>query len=384
MIKMYEHGGSANHGCEAIVRSTCAMLEKKPVLFSNSMEQDYGYHLQEICDINKNTDSDIKHGSCEWFVSAIETKLTGKYDLELKYRHKEMLHTVKRNDIWLSIGGDNYCYEGTSLIAGINKWVRKGGAKNVLWGCSVEPSILKDSDVRKDIAGFDLITARETISYEALKKVNSNVVLVSDPAFTLKKEELPLPEFWKEGDTIGINASPLILSNSDNADKVMVAYRNLILYILENTDSHIALVPHVVWKNNDDRIILNMFYQEFKDSKRVVLMKDCNCMQLKGYISRCRFFIGARTHATIAAYSTCVPTLVLGYSVKSRGIAKDIFGTDKNYVIPVQDLQDENGLLEGFLWIREREQEIREHLKLKMPGYIKNAYIAKEALEKLY
>lgn len=51
-------------------------------------------------------------------------------------------------------------------------------------------------------------------------------------------------------------------------------------------------------------------------------------------------FIGVRIYVTIAAYSTEVPTLVLGYSVKSRGIAKDIFGSEENYVIPVQDISN--------------------------------------------
>lgn len=62
--------------------------------------------------------------------------------------------------------------------------------------------------------------------------------------------------------------------------------------------------------------------------------------QYKSIISRCDMFIGARTHATIAAYSTCVPTLVIGYSVKSKGIAKDIFGTDEGLVIPVSEITD--------------------------------------------
>ena len=61
----------------------------------------------------------------------------------------------------------------------------------------------------------------------------------------------------------------------------------------------------------------------YKSTGRVMLVQDCNCEELKGYISRCRFFIGARTHATIAAYSSQVPTLVVGYSVKAKGIAKD-------------------------------------------------------------
>lgn len=59
-------------------------------------------------------------------------------------------------------------------------------------------------------------------------------------------------------------------------------------------------------------------------------------------------FIGARTHATIAAYSSLVPTLVVGYSVKARGIARDLFGTEKNYVLPVQLLRKEEDLTGGL------------------------------------
>lgn len=35
-------------------------------------------------------------------------------------------------------------------------------------------------------------------------------------------------------------------------------------------------------------------------------------------------FIAARTHADISAYSMCMPTFALGYTVKSVGIAKDL------------------------------------------------------------
>ena len=94
-------------------------------------------------------------------------------------------------------------------------------------------------------------------------------------------------------------------------------------------------------------------------------------------------FIGARTHATIAAYSTCVPTLVLGYSVKSRGIARDIFGTEEHYVLPVQELQDPDELADGFDWLVSNEESIRAHLKRVMPEYIQRAYTAAEAVSRL-
>ncbi len=118
----------------------------------------------------------------------------------------------------------------------------------------------------------------------------------------------------------------------------------------------------------------------FKETGRVILLEDHNCMELKGYIARCRMFIGARTHATIAAYSSCVPTLVLGYSVKSQGIAKDIFKTEKNYVIPVQTLSNANELTAAFNWMMKNESIIASHLRNTVPAYIDRAYHAKEAI----
>ena len=139
----------------------------------------------------------------------------------------------------------------------------------------------------------------------------------------------------------------------------------------------------MVWEYNDDRIPLRYLFDKFKDSSRVCMIEDGNCCELKGYIARCRFFVGARTHATIAAYSTGVPTLVVGYSVKSRGIARDLFGTEENYVLPVQNLKTDADLVSAFRWLQCQEETIREHLVAFMPQYIERAKIGAEAITKL-
>ena len=98
------------------------------------------------------------------------------------------------------------------------------------------------------------------------------------------------------------------------------------------------------------------------------MIEDHNAMELKGYIARCRFMVVARTHASIAAYSTQVPTLVVGYSVKARGIAKDIFGTEENYVIPVQSLTKESELTEvtdSKISFQQKKQAASDLRKLK-------------------
>lgn len=383
MIVFYGHGGSGNHGCEAIVRSSVKMLDQPVRLFSSNEQQDTQYGINKICEVRPDKDIPLVRGSREWFFSALQTKITGKIDKQIECRKPNLLQEVDDSDIYCSIGGDNYCYPGTEVLAAARNVIQRKGAKVVLWGCSVEPDLLNQPQIAKDLASYDLITARESLSYDALRKINPNTVLVADPAFTLEKRELPLPDGWQEGNTIGINASPLILRSARNGQVAYEAYRRLISEILESTDCTVALISHVVWKENNDREPLSQLYQEFQDSSRVILLDDYNCMELKGYIARCRMFIGARTHATIAAYSSCVPTLVLGYSVKSRGIAKDLFGTEEHYVLTVQNLENADDLAKAFCWMYNNENQVRTYLQEIMPGYIQSAYLAVKAIAEL-
>lgn len=125
-------------------------------------------------------------------------------------------------------------------------------------------------------------------------------------------------------------------------------------------------------------------YEQFKDTGKVILIGDqYNCMELKGFISCCRMFVGTRTHVTIAAYSTCVPTLVAGYSIKTRGIARDIFGSEENMVIPVQSQEHEDDLVKVFKYIQDNAEDIRRHLQDFMPLYIEKAWLASEEVKKL-
>lgn len=380
MINLYYHCGSANHGCEAIVRSTAKMLNSQLTLWSTAPDADIAYGVNSI--VNVVEDTKQPPTGARLFEFKVHHKLTGSDYLYTKFAHEAFFSAVQCGDIYMSIGGDNYCYAGKDILGHYNQIIHEKGGKTVFWGCSFEPSEM-DAATAKDIARYDLITARESISYETLKAVNPNTILIADPAFVLDTVALPLPEGWKDGNTIGINASPLIMQCAKDGGVAYEAYRHLIKHILDTTDAAVALIPHVVIENNDDRIPLRNLYEEFVPSGRVLLIEDHNCCELKGYISRCRMFIGARTHATIAAYSTCVPTLVLGYSVKSKGIALDIFGTEEHYVLPVQELQNPDELVDGFDWLVSNEESIRSHLKCVMPEYIQRAYTAPKAVSRL-
>ncbi len=379
-ICLYYHGGSGNHGCEAIVRSTAKILDVPLTLWSTVPESDRAYGLDRVVELREDRKAPLN--GLDSLVFKVHHKLIGSDYLYTTSAHKAFFSLVRAGDIYLSIGGDNYCYAGKDILGHYNEAIHKRGAKTVFWGCSFEPTDM-DETIARDIAQYDLITARESISYEVLKAVNPRTIQVADPAFMLESVCLPLPESWQEGNTIGINAGPLILQNAKDEGSAFEAYRRLISHILESTDCAVALIPHVVLEGNDDRVPLRRLYEEFAATGRVLLVEDHNCCELKGFISRCRMFVGARTHATIAAYSSCVPTLVLGYSVKSKGIARDLFGAEEHYVLPVQELKDPNELVAGFEWLMEHEREIRAHLEQTMPSYRQRAMLAGEAVERL-
>ena len=119
------------------------------------------------------------------------------------------------------------------------------------------------------------------------------------------------------------------------------------------------------------------------NGERVVLLDDMGCTDIKGYIARCKFVITARTHASIAAYSTCVPTLVLGYSVKSKGIARDLFGTEEGYVVPVQNLMSDDELVQRFLWLADHERQIIDKLRTILPAYTGRISAGAELIKQL-
>ncbi len=381
-IYMYAHGGSGNHGCEAIVRSTCNMLDGEKILISERPEEDAYYEIGQFCQIKKDKIPYSKK-SVSFIKAYLSLKMKHDYIPLDQLNYKKTIDLIQNDDIALSIGGDNYCYADVDKYIMLHDMMIGRKAKTVLWGCSIEPALLNNPKISEDLKKYDLITARETITYHALKAVNANVELVTDPAFTLPPLITKIPDRFISGNMVGINISPMIQNNEKQDGITLKNYEKLIEFILEYTDMGIALIPHVIWENNDDRIPLLTLYKKYKDCGRVVLIEDQNCSKLKYIISKCRFFIGARTHATIAAYSSCIPTLVIGYSVKARGIARDLFGNEENYILPVQELRSNRDLIDKFQWILQNEKEIKKQLEIKMPEVLEESLSAESYLRRM-
>ncbi len=99
-------------------------------------------------------------------------------------------------------------------------------------------------------------------------------------------------------------------------------------------------------------------------SKISLLENQYDSAEIKYIIGNCKYFIGARTHSTIAALSSFIPTLSLAYSTKARGINKDLFGHEE-YVLDISNITSKT-LMTSFQKIVNEEIEIKEILGNKI------------------
>lgn len=214
----------------------------------------------------------------------------------------------------------------------------------------------------------------------------SACLLAPDPAFILEPEECPLPEcFCKNKKVIGLNLSNYVVGaydlESTDFGKVV---KEAIDYLIKQSDCLILLIPHVFWRGQDDRRISESVYEAYKDTGRVSILESTklNYCQIRYVISQCYMFIGGRTHSVISAYSTCVPTIAIGYSIKSVGIAQDL-QLPKEMVVDSKKIDSNQDLLSSIKFVLANYQKLRTHLENIIPEYVAKVYNIKNEINKI-
>jgi len=341
---LYGHGGSYNHGAEAIIKSTIKLIKNNypdshVLLSTHFKEQDmeFGIDVNEYCERDKSSSE------------------KGKYD---KLIYKSTIDKIDKDTVCLSVGGDNYCYDNWRRWKAIHERAIEAGAKSVLWSCSIEPSMM-DKEMLDTLRTHHVITARESITYNSLKEHGlNNAVLCSDVAFALTSIKVDLPTNFIEYNTVGINISPLVVRREVKPGIILENIATIIEYIIKNTDMKIALIPHVVMSMDNDYAILKEVYDMF-NSERICLVSDkLDAAQYKYVISKCRFGI----------FSRCI---AIGYSIKSAGIAHDLGASD--YVIGLDKFIDKFSLCTMFKNLMKNENIFSNNLEKIMELYVKNS-----------
>ena len=375
-----------NRGCEAIVRSTVMLLRDR-----------FGKDV-EVLVPSSNIDRDKKQWpeAEEFGVRFVPAYMPwfARYWVNLQRLPLRFIkqsgwpfvmpgwlsEQIESCDLVLAIGGDNYSldYRIPSVIMGVDKLAMDLGKPVVVWGASVGP-FENESDfvptITRHLSKMKSIGVRETFSYQYLVNVLglNNVRLMADSAFTLFKEKVDSYDFIsnKNDGVLGLNISPLIEKYTEKNQDLRSEVKAFIKNVVKTTGMNVLLIPHVSSLSgseyNCDYHYMNEMFKELSeiDGRVSILPDTLNASQLKYVISHLRFFIGARTHATIAALSSGVPTISIAYSVKAKGINFDIFGND-NPVLATSKVSAET-LSTSLNWLLANEDEIKNILKARVP-----------------
>lgn len=174
------------------------------------------------------------------------------------------------------------------------------------------------------------VFSRDQLSTDYAKKISNRkqITTVTDLAFALpfksgKSEKLKTK--------VGINVSGLLWKggfSSSNQFSLQTEYqqytRKLIYYCCEK-GYEIHLISHVTRKLEDDVPSYDTDYTACMELKKefpdvIVSPMYTSPIDVKSYIATMDIFIGARMHATIAAFSSGVKTIPFAYSRKFNGL----------------------------------------------------------------
>ena len=250
----------------------------------------------------------------------------------------------------LQVGGDNFSLDyGLLTVKGfmeLDDDLYRRGLPVVLWGASVGPFEADPAfapEMFAHLRRMRAIMVRETDSDQYLRAhgFDGNLRRMSDPAFLMEPVEPPADKLGCEvpPGAIGLNLGPLMARyvTARDIDAWVHQSAEIVQSVAAATGRDVLLIPHVTWSKNDDRSFLRRVLAACSaaQSKKIHLLSgELSAAELKWVISRCAAFAGMRTHSTIAAISSCVPTLSMAYSRKARGLNQDIFGSQDYCIQP--------------------------------------------------
>lgn len=374
-------GGVYNYGCEAIVRGTEIILRKEypdaNIIYASRRVSDDTKRLQgsnvSIIDRGKSKRYSVKN-IIRKLLSLLGIKWFPVYD---------SMNLLEGIDAVFSIGGDLYTLSSSGQYSlSLPKFceaAQKQGIPYILWGASIGPfsrNTKAERIFRAHLLKVDLITAREKESIEYLNKlsISRNVIQCADPAYLVASEIVSHQSRIFKMLTIGINLSPLSAGYlKKSLDEIIMNQTKVIEEIITEFNANILLIPHVVSNSNinDDDLrylqnILTIINPTYHNSISLI-DSDIGFIETKRQLTTCDIVIAARMHCAINALSAHIPTLLLSYSAKARGMAQYVYNNN-NWVLPLDDFHSQNTQLFNTLSsLVEKRKILSDYLSKRIP-----------------
>lgn len=259
---------------------------------------------------------------------------------------------VRRQHIMLDIGAgdsftDIYTNKRYAYIIGTKLIPLMLGVPLILSPQTIGPF---SRQPHKALAGFVCnrathVFTRDPISTKVVRAIapRAKSSEVIDVAFALPFTRM---EFSGQKVRIGVSVSGLLLSGGYNSSNDFglgfdfgTLIRGLISHFLGLADTEVYLIAHVYAPQaprDDDASAIDALHAEFPGTVRAPDFASPS--DAKSYISGLDFVIGARMHATIAAFSSGVPVVPISYSNKFEGLYS---GLNYPYLVNAKGMNSE-------------------------------------------
>lgn len=413
MVSVYFAGQDSfgNRGCEALIRSNVKTLrghfpDATFLVPSNNLQRDAAQWPQGPSEQGVQfVPSEPIPSALRWWSRArrVFKPVSGlRPRLSVSEATRQL---IRRSDVLIMTGGDiislDYGLESLFFWMSICEQAMDSGVKSVLWGASVGP-FGADPALERRMVGFlkrfDLITVRETPSLAYLQGLGIHAELVADSAFSLDPEPprraLSLPVLQGSGSLLGFNVSPVIEKFRSSPEDKRKLFQEVVEFlddVIRRRGDRVLLVPHVDPFDtgggyNSDSLYMGRILQALRErgleaAQVDLLPETLNAAELKHLIGHCDYFMGGRTHATVAAFSTQVPTTSIAYSIKAKGINKDLFG-HLDYVLETPQVSRES-LQQHYELLQQRGAAIRAQLGETLPQWRQRSTLSAAKLAKL-
>ena len=243
-----------------------------------------------------------------------------------------ILRIFQPYDLVMDIGeGDSFTdiYGGKRfLLSCLSKYLALASRKKVV----LSPQTIGpfDKNVSRWMAKYlmsrcDAVFSRDYKSTQLVRDMGIPCVDVSDVAFTLPYDALPLVP-----DSVGLNVSGLLWHggySGANQFGLTVDYPRFVketIQAFRARGKEVHLIGHVIADQipveDDYRVCLAIKHGFADDDGVIVAPKFISPIEAKSYMSQLTFFTGSRMHATIGSLSAGVVTVPIAYSRKFSGV----------------------------------------------------------------
>jgi coenzyme F420 hydrogenase subunit beta len=178
----------------------------------------------------------------------------------------------------------------------------------------------------------DLILARDENSQEALDGlgIRTPVMVCPDTAFLLEGRATPtadeLREIGSRRPVVGLSVSFQMHRRYQGAQGYVALMASLADGIISKTGAMVVIIPNELSDGpDDDQSVARAVFARLVDSSSARVLEGAwSAPDLKGVIQTCDVVVASRYHTLVAALSSGIPSLAIGWHHKYRGLLEPL------------------------------------------------------------